>query len=61
MIKQLTQDGTNIIEAHLKYTLKRLHESRVGLSDVLAQDDLLFIIENDLKQDINKLLSLFGE
>jgi hypothetical protein len=28
---------------------------------VLAEEDLLYIIENDLKQDINKLLSLFAE
>ena len=61
MIKQLTQDGANQLEAHLRYTLKRLEDSRVGLRDVLAHEDLLYIIENDLKQDINKLLSLFAE
>lgn len=28
---------------------------------MLAEEDLLYIIENDLKQDINKLLSIFAD
>ena len=61
MIKQLSLDGANQLEAHLKFMLKRLEDSRVGLRDVLAQEDILYIIENDLKKDISSLLSLFAD
>ena len=58
MKKKLTKEGLDQIEAHLKATLKRIEESNQGLKDVLAREDILYIIDNDLEQDIDKLLSI---
>ena len=58
MKKQLTQQGLDQIQAHLKATIKRIEESSQGLKDVLAREDLLYIIDNDLEQDIDKLFSI---
>ena len=58
MKKQLTQDGVDQIETHLKATLKRIEESNEGLKDILTQEDVFYIIENDLEQDIDKLFSI---
>ena len=58
MKKQLTQDGVDQIETHLKATLKRIEESIEGLKDILTQEDVFYIIENDLEQDIDKLFSI---
>ena len=61
MKKNLTQEGLEQITAHLKATLRRIEESNEGLKDMLSKEDIIYIIENDLEQDIDKLFSILVE